>query len=128
VRLLLDTHVLIWWLQKDRRLAHRVRRTLLSAQHSVFVSAASAWEIATKVRNGKLKFEPTFLADFDAGVRNLNFEPLLVSAHHAVTGARLPGHHGDPFDRVLAGQAVVEKLKLVTSDPAMQSLGVETFW
>ena len=128
MRLLLDTNALIWWLNDDERMTRRVRRVLDSGQHDVFVSAASAWEIATKVRLGKLKFAAGFLADFDASIRALNFEPLPVTSHHAVVGAQLPGAYGDPFDRMLAGQAAVERLNVVTSDPAIGALGVETLW
>ena len=128
MRLLLDTHSLIWWLEQSKKLSLRARRVIGSGHHDIFVSAASAWEIATKVKNGKLKFNAAFLVDFDASVRALNFEPLAMTSLHAVTGAQLPGAHGDPFDRMLAGQAAVEKLKLVMSDPAIGAFGVETLW
>ena len=128
MRLLLDTHALVWWVELSSKLSHRARRTLDSGHHSLFVSACSAWEIATKVRLGKLKFDPDFLDDFDAGVRNLNAEPLAMSALHSVSGAQLPSQHGDPFDRMLAGTAIVERCKVVSADPAFKLLGVETLW
>lgn len=128
MRLLLDTSALIMWMHRDRRLSAKLRRTLESGQHTLFVSSCSAWEIATKVRLGKLKFLPDFLADFDSNIRNLNVEPLAMSSLHSVTGAQLPSRHGDPFDRMLAGTAIVERLKVVTSDPAFKLLGVDTLW
>jgi PIN domain nuclease of toxin-antitoxin system len=118
VRLLLDTHVLAWLVQTPTQLSTRVRDLIVDAENAVFVSAATAWEIATKARLGK----------FDACIRGLGFEPLAVSATHAVSGARLVGDHRDPFDRLLAGQAIMEGLTLVTRDAKLPSLGVLTVW
>ena len=128
MRLLLDTSALIMWVRNDGRLSAKARRALESGQNSLFVSACSAWEIATKVRLGKLKFDADFLSDFDESVRGLRGEPLAMSALHSVTGAQLPSQHGDPFDRMLAGTAIVERCKVVSADPAFKLLGVETFW
>ena len=126
MRLLLDTHALVWWVELSSKLSHRARRTLDSGHHSLFVSACSAWEIATKVRLGKLDFDAVFLDDFDANIVSLGFIPLAVTAKQAVTGARTKARHGDPFDRMLTGIAIAEKLKVVTSDPAFKSMGVDT--
>ena len=128
MRLLLDTHVLIWWTTNFKLIPKRVRDELQSEDTEAFVSVVAAWEIATKVRIGKLKFNVAFLDDFDTSVRALAFEPLDITAKHAVTGASLPSKHKDPFDRLLAGQAVCENLKLVSADPAMKLLGADPLW
>lgn len=128
MRLLLDTHIFIWAVAKRRRLPKRVVEAIVDPDSSVIISAVSAWEIALKRRLGKLDFDGDFLASFDDGVRGLGFEPLGVTAAHMVRGAQLDSAHKDPFDRMLAGQALVENLKVVTADPAFAKMGVEVVW
>lgn len=128
MRLLLDTHVLIWWLTDPWRVPERVQDAIIQLASDTFVSAASAWEISIKLRNGKLAFDEAILDDFDNQVRRLAFEPLPMAAAHAVAGAKLPGTHKDPFDRMIAGQAAVERLTVVSADPAMAGLGVRVMW
>ena len=94
----------------------------------MLVSAASAWEISVKQRIGKLAFDDSILGDFDTQIRSLAFEPLPMTATHAIAGARLPGSHKDPFDRMLAGQALAERLMVVTADPAIAGLGARVMW
>jgi PIN domain nuclease of toxin-antitoxin system len=96
--------------------------------NQIFLSAVTAWEIATKVRTGKLDFESAHLADFDGMARAMSFEPLAITARHVVAGARLPGEHTDPFDRLLAGQAETGGLRLVSADPAFEVLGIPALW
>ena len=124
-RLLLDTHTLIWW--DDDCLPRRVTTAIQNAD-AVFVSAVTAWEIAIKTRAGKLTFEPQFLSDFDASIRSLAFEPLPIVSAHAVAAGALRGSHKDPFDRMLAAQAQVEGLTLVTADSRIAGLGVPVLW
>jgi len=119
VRLLLDTHVLIWW-DEGRRLSAEARRAIHDADE-VFVSAASAWEVAIKVALGRLR--PTRTVG-DAAADS-GFVELPVTFQHATRVASLPLHHRDPFDRLLAAQAEVEGLTLVTRDPAFEPYGVE---
>lgn len=128
MRFLIDTHVLIWWTTTFELIPIRVRDELQAEDAETYVSVVAAWEIATKVRNGKLKFDAAFLDDFETSVRGLAFEPLGITAKHAVTGASLPGKHRDPFDRLLAGQAKCERLQLVSADPAMKLLGADPMW
>ena len=128
MRLLIDTHVLIWWVQEPKKIRKTIRDDLSNDENEVFVSAVSAWEIANKVRIGKLSFAQNILDTFEASIRQLNFELLPVTAKHAVTGAQLEGIHKDPFDRMLAGQALVEGMKLISADPQFKLLGVETMW
>ena len=126
--LLIDTHVLIWLRREPHRLSRRVTVLIQENKQDIFVSAISAWEIGIKVHAGKLDFSKTFLDTFDASLRNNGFEPLAITAQHAATGAQLPGSHKDPFDRLLAGQAKVEGLTLVSADPAFKNLGINTLW
>ncbi|MBA3345041.1 MAG: type II toxin-antitoxin system VapC family toxin [Gemmatimonadales bacterium] len=117
--LLLDTHVLIWW-DEGRRLAPQALRAIQEAQE-VYVSAASAWEIAIKTALGRLRPERTVI---DA-VLESGFVELPVTFRHAARVASLPPHHRDPFDRLLAAQAEVEGFILVTRDPAFVPYGIK---
>jgi PIN domain nuclease of toxin-antitoxin system len=125
---LLDTHALIWWLEGDTRFSQRLRERLSSADEDVFVSAASAWEIATKARSAKLAPPRALLADFAEAVKMLGFLPLPIDLQHGQEAGQLPGAHRDPFDRILAAQARIEGLTLVSADPAFKELGVITLW
>jgi PIN domain nuclease of toxin-antitoxin system len=125
---LLDTHALIWWLDGDLRVSQRLRKRLSTPDEDVFVSAASAWEIATKARLGKLTAPKALLADFAGAVETLGFLPLPIDLRHGQEAGQMRGAHRDPFDSMLAAQARVEHLTLVSADPAFQMLGVATFW
>lgn len=122
-RLLLDTHVFLWWQANDRRLRRDARDAIAEA-NLVFVSAASAWEAAIKVALGRLRIP----GSVEAGVIDSGFEKLPISFSHAESAARLPTHHADPFDRVLVAQARVEHLTLVTHDRRMKPYDVEILW
>jgi PIN domain nuclease of toxin-antitoxin system len=111
VNLLLDTHVLIWW-DEGRRISAEARAAVEEAD-TVYVSAASAWEIAIKTGLGRLR--PT--RTVDKAVRDSGFVELPITFRHAERVATLPAHHRDPFDRLLVAQAEVEELALVTRDP-----------
>lgn len=128
MRLLLDTHIVIWAVAKRRRLPKQIVEALVDPDNSVGISAVSAWEIALKRRSGKLDFNGDFLASFYDSVRGLGFEPLGLTATHMVRGAQLDSRHKDPFDRMLAGQALVEGLTVVTADPAFKAMGVKVLW
>jgi PIN domain nuclease of toxin-antitoxin system len=119
VRLLLDTHVLLWWLAGDATLARRARR-LIANEPEVFASAASAWEIAIKRALGKLEAPEDLAAALDAG----GIERLPIEFEHAAVAGSLPRHHDDPFDRMLVAQAQCEGLTLLTSDPRISSYAV----
>lgn len=128
MNLLLDTHVLIWWLTDPSRVPEAVRDELLDPVNEVGVSAATAWEIALKRRLGKLDFDGDFLAAFDERVRDLGFAPRAVTSAHMIRGAEIDAAHKDPFDRMLAGQALVDGLNIVTADRSFANLGVEVLW
>jgi PIN domain nuclease of toxin-antitoxin system len=118
VRLLLDTHVLLWALASPSKLPVRFRRELDAAL--VFVSAASIWEVAIKAALGKLEADPAEVLD---AVEPAGFELLPVSGAHAARVATLPLLHRDPFDRLLVAQALCEPLVLVTNDRAVLPYG-----
>jgi len=117
VRLLLDTHVFLWWLLDDRRLGAARRRAIGAPESEVFVSAASIWEIAIKSSAGR--FDPGDV-DFPSQIEASGFRPLPVTGAHAWQIRSLPPHHRDPFDRILVAQALAEGLTLVSNDIAMR--------
>ena len=128
MRLLLDTHALLWWLFDDPKLSRPAREAIGDPSRRVYVSAASAWEIATKHRLGKLPEAgdvPTRLPHY---VRRARFSPLPVSFEHALAAGALPGPHRDPFDRMLIAQARVEEIAVVTADPIFRDYGVPILW
>ena len=114
MNLLLDTHVVLWWRADADRIAPSVREAIGSAD-TVFVSVASAWEIAIKQALGKVRLPEGFAT----GVDRSGFARLTITFEHAATAAKLPRHHNDPFDRMLIAQAIAEGLRLVTADPAI---------
>jgi len=125
---LLDTHALIWWVEGDERITPKLRRRLGQPGEDVYVSAATAWEIATKARLGKLKTLKLLLQNFVEAIELLGFVSLPIALRHGYDAGRLPGAHRDPFDRMLAAQARAEGLALVSCDPAFAALGVKTVW
>lgn len=122
-RLLLDTHVFLWWRGEPSRLSPEVRSRIATAE-LVFVSAASAWEAGIKVALGRLDLPDTI----EAGVLASGFERLLITFPHAERAASLPSHHRDPFDRMLIAQAQIEDLILVTHDGLLEPYDVEILW
>ena len=120
--LLLDTHAFLWWNADDPALGPAARAAIADSDSIVFVSAATAWEIATKRAAGKL-VAPGDIADW---IREDGFTDLAVEVEHAILSAELPGHHRDPFDRMLVAQASIEELMLVTSDPEIAKYDVAT--
>jgi PIN domain nuclease of toxin-antitoxin system len=121
VRLLLDTHVIIWWLADDPTLSDEIK-SLIDSEPDVYISPATIWEIAIKQAIGKLK-EP---ANLPERVRDCGFSELPIRSAHAITAGRLPVVHRDPFDRMLVAQAQCEDLTLVTRDPDIQKYEVST--
>lgn len=128
MRVLLDTHALLWWLDGDRRLSRRARSVIADNENVVLVSAASAWEIATKVRLGKLSGAFEVAAELPAILRQQDFEPLPIAIVHALKAGNLPGPHRDPFDRMLIAQAQHEDLGLVSNERVFDAYGVRRVW
>ncbi len=128
MRLLLDTHALLWWLAGDAQLSPAAREAIGNPAHELFVSAASAWEVATKHRLGKLPGAGPLVVDFAREVRRQGFQPLPVTLEHGQVAGQLPGPHRDPFDRMLVAQAREEKLAVVSNDAALRAFGVALVW
>lgn len=128
MRVLLDTHALLWWLDGDRRLSRRARNVIADDDNAVLVSAASAWEISTKVRLGKLPGAIEVAAEFPTILRGQNFEPLSIAIVHALRAGNLPGPHRDPFDRMLIAQAQDEDLALVSNERVFDAYGIRRVW
>lgn len=120
MRLLLDTHALLWCFDDSPRLGAVARAHITDGANAVFVSAASAWEIEIKRALGKLEAP----ADVMAAIESSHFEPLPIELSHAVSAGRLERHHADPFDRMLIAQAMTEQLAIVTKDGAFANYNV----
>ena len=128
MRLLLDTHALLWWLDGDRGLTRRARTAIADEDNVIFVSAASAWEITTKARLGKLPGADAVAADVVGSVASQGFSSLDITMRHAQRAGRLPGAHRDSFDRMLIAQAQLEDLTLVSNESAFDAYGVSRLW
>lgn len=126
--ILLDTHVLLWWLADDAGLSRRARGAIADVGNTVWVSAASAWEIGTKVRLGKLPTAAELAADFAGHLEREGFEVLAISGGHAIRAGLLGGEHRDPFDRMLIAQAQAENLALVSNEKVFDGYGVRRIW
>ncbi len=125
MRLLLDTHALLWALGAPAELPAGIRAAIEDPASVVFVSAASAWEMAIKQARGKLRYPA---AEITAALRRASLLELPVAIRHAEAAASLPPHHRDPFDRMLVAQAQVEGLSLVSRDPAVRQYQVTVLW
>ncbi|MSP21331.1 MAG: type II toxin-antitoxin system VapC family toxin [Alphaproteobacteria bacterium] len=128
MRLLLDTHALLWWLAGDPSLSSPAREAIASGGNEVLVSAASAWEITTKHRLGRLPGASVVAADVEACVREQGFVVLPISVRHGQSAGALPGPTRDPFDRMLVAQALAEGLTLVSNELALGAYGVALLW
>jgi PIN domain nuclease of toxin-antitoxin system len=128
MRLLLDTHTLIWWLTDRRSLPASARLLIASKTRDVLVSAASAWEIATKVRLGRLEIAADLARDFVKYLTHQRFESLSISIEHGIRAGSLSGSHKDPFDRTLVAQAQIENLAIVSNDVLLDGYGVQRLW
>ncbi|MCX5937006.1 MAG: type II toxin-antitoxin system VapC family toxin [Cyanobium sp. LacPavin_0920_WC12_MAG_62_9] len=125
---LLDTHALLWWLAEPERLSSVVHATLADPAQPVFISAASAWEIATKHRLGRLPTAEVLLQEGWPLMESQGFQSLPVSWIHGLRAGSYPMPHRDPFDRLLAAQAELEQLILITLDPALAPFPCQTLW
>ena len=124
--ILLDTHALIWWAANDRRLSRKIRNLMESDEAVIVVSAATAWEVATKTRLRKLQWSsPDSVESYCLDQR---FELLPIAFAHASKAGSWPQDHGDPFDRMLAAQSEIERIPLATDDPKIRLFGIQTIW
>ncbi|NGP53668.1 type II toxin-antitoxin system VapC family toxin [Thioalkalivibrio sp. XN8] len=119
-RLLLDTHVFLWWLVDDPRLGHEAHQLIADSDNTVFVSAATGWEIGIKRALGKLDAP----RDLEREVERSGFAHLPVTFFHGEQAGALPPHHRDPFDRMLIAQAQAEGLLLLTADNHFSAYGI----
>jgi PIN domain nuclease of toxin-antitoxin system len=122
-RLLLDTHVFLWWRGEPSRLGSEAREAIANTQE-VFVSAVSAWEAAIKASLGKLELPDSL----SSGIKASGFEQLSITFAHVESTASLPFHHRDPFDRLLVAQAKLEQMTLVTHDRQLEAYGIDILW
>jgi PIN domain nuclease of toxin-antitoxin system len=128
MKLLLDTHALVWWWTNDPRLPAHARAMIADPASTVYASAASAWEITTKHRVGKWPEAGQLIAEYSSLLRRSRFHALAISMEHAHRAGGLPGPHRDPFDRMLIAQGRLESLPIVTTDPVFATYGAEVIW
>lgn len=126
MRVLLDTHALIWWVEDDARLGPHARRTIADRDSSVWVSAASIWELAIKSAIGRLDLAQPLEAGLLPEIERNGFARMPIDFRHALTAADLPRHHSDPFDRILVAQAQCEGMTIVTSDASIRAYDVRS--
>ncbi len=128
MKLLLDTHALVWWWTDDTRLPAAARAAIAAPGNVVYISSATAWEIATKYRIGRWPEVAGMVAEFGSLLRRSRFHPLPVGMEHSLRAGGMPGPHRDPFDRMLIAQAALETLPVVTGDAVFAAYGADTIW
>jgi PIN domain nuclease of toxin-antitoxin system len=128
VRLLLDTHVLLWFLLGEEMLSPPARAAIASPDAETFVSAVSAWEISIKYKQGRLPTATRFVADLDGTITRKGFSAVPITISHGERAGSLPLHHKDPFDRMLIAQALAESLTLVSNERLFDRYGVARLW
>jgi PIN domain nuclease of toxin-antitoxin system len=128
LRLLLDTHALIWALAGSKRLSRTAHDAIASPDNEILVSAASTMEVATKVRLGKLPEGEILARDFEAVLAAADYVGLPISVSHAAHAGRLAIGHKDPFDRLLIAQAQIEQVPLVSNEKLFDGFGVDRIW
>ena len=124
MRILLDTHAVVWYLDGNEKLLPNHRHLIVDSRNEVFVSTATLWELAIKISIGRLE-TPRSLSDILSALQKQGFEIVPVMPGHTLQVMALPFHHRDPFDRMLIAQALVEHLSLITYDNAFKSYGVK---
>ena len=128
MRTLLDTHAFLWWIADSGRLSDTARRAIENDADTIFVSAASAWEITTKHRIGKLAQAGAVALDVTGTIAGQGFEELAITVDDAARAGQLPGPHRDPFDRMLIAQAMARNLAIVSVDRRFDGYGVHRLW
>jgi PIN domain nuclease of toxin-antitoxin system len=128
MKILVDTHAFFWWVNDSPQLSARARDAMSASATAILISAVVAWELATKARVGKWPEAAGLAADIAFVLQRYEFSPLPITLEHARLAGFLPGAHRDPFDRMLAAQAQIEDVPLVTADPAFRSFGTRVLW
>ncbi len=126
MRLLLDSHALLWWLSDDERLSKTARDAIQSGE--VYVSAITAYELGIKFKRGQLSGAARLFSDFEKHCADEQFQLLSISAAHALAAAAFGDEHRDPFDRLIAAQSLVENLAIVSIDKALLTFGCKLIW
>lgn len=128
MQVLLDTHALLWWLAGDPQLSAPAKAAIADPANEVFVSAVSAWEIATKFRLGRLPGAQAAAADVAAIIADQGFTALPITVPHGQLAGSLPSPHRDPFDRMLIAQSMLDRMPLVSIEPVFDRYGVHRIW
>lgn len=128
MRLLLDTHVFLWWVDDDPKLSNRVRDLIADTDNTKFVSAVSAWELTIKTGLGKIRLDQPVSTFFSTFTAENYFEVLPIQLAHIYYTEHLPPHHKDPFDRLLIAQAKAERLHIISADATFDAYEIERFW
>ena len=128
MRILLDTHAFLWWLAGSPRLSGAAHAAIADPDNDILISAASAWEIATKYRLGKLPGAEAVARDVGGCIASQGFQGLPITVHDGARAGRLPGPHRDPFDRMLIAQALAGDLPLVSVETLFDRYGVNRIW
>lgn len=128
MQLIVDTHAFIWWVLGDQNLSGTARAHIADPNNQCFVSAASAWEVTTKHRLGKLAQAAPLATNFLGIVFQQGFIPLAITTTHAVRSGAFTQRHKDPFDRMIAAQAIIEGMQVVSNDSQLDQFGVTRIW
>ncbi len=128
MRLLLDTHAFIWWVNGNERLSRRARRAIDNDANVIFVSAATAWEITTKYRRGRLDEAEAMAPDIAGAIAAQGFDELPITVAEAARAGTLPGPHRDPFDRMLIAQALSRDLVLISNETIFDRYLIHRLW
>jgi PIN domain nuclease of toxin-antitoxin system len=128
MRALCDTHTLAWWLQNSSQLGPNAKAVLENPHYEILVSAVSVFEMATKFRSGKWPNIGALVNDFETAVNDEGFKFLGVNATHALMAGSFASDHRDPFDRLLAAQAIIEDCEILTADQQIKDLGARVVW
>jgi Uncharacterized protein conserved in bacteria, COG3744 len=128
VRLLLDTHTLYWYIEGAPQIKATTQKLIQDVSNEILLSPVSYWEIAIKVSLGKWKLNRSYLDFIDLALNQYGFEVLAILPTHTAAVVELPFHHRDPFDRLLVAQALVEKVAIISNDPALDAYGITRLW
>jgi PIN domain nuclease of toxin-antitoxin system len=128
MKLLLDTHAMYWYIEGDSRLSSTARNLIQDLSNDVLISPASYWEIAIKISVGKWRLNRGYEEFIDIGLNRYGFQILPILPTHTAAVIGLPFHHKDPFDRLLVAQSMVEAVRIVSNDPALDAHGIVRLW
>jgi PIN domain nuclease of toxin-antitoxin system len=128
MKFLLDTHTFLWWTLDDPQLSTRARELIADGENEIYLSAASAWEVAIKAAKGRLILPEEPSVYLTSRMNLYRFHPMPIQVSHALRVFDLPAHHNDPFDRLLVAQSQLEKMALLSADAEIRAYAVEVIW